>query len=262
MALVFTACGRRGVASSGGIVSLSPAMTELVCQLGQGSRLVGRTDACDYPESVLQVPVAGKFGDPNVERILGMNPSLLVANDLINPNQKQIFEAAGIKVLLMPVRTVDDYYACVASLGESLGCPESAAAEIKRCKAKFAELSTMPPIDASSLFAVWDDPLMVCGRGSFPDTVLSLVGIRNAAGKVDQEYFRCSYEWLRENPPDIMVVSHEFPSLSDNPNLADLPCVKEKRIVVPENESAILRPGPRLPDAIASLRKQLEQATR
>src|SRR6202521_901027 len=38
------------------IVSLSPAVTELLFALGAGDRVVGRTTWCDYPPEVRQVP--------------------------------------------------------------------------------------------------------------------------------------------------------------------------------------------------------------
>ena len=34
------------------IVSLSPALTEVLCELGAESRLAGVSDFCDYPQSV------------------------------------------------------------------------------------------------------------------------------------------------------------------------------------------------------------------
>ena len=41
------------------IVSLSPALTELVCHLGCEKQLIGRSDVCNFPESVREIPVAG-----------------------------------------------------------------------------------------------------------------------------------------------------------------------------------------------------------
>jgi iron complex transport system substrate-binding protein len=48
------------------IVSLLPSSTEIVCALGCGERLVGRSHECDYPEHVRSLPVCteAKF-DPD-----------------------------------------------------------------------------------------------------------------------------------------------------------------------------------------------------
>lgn len=42
--------------SAGKIISLLPAATEIICALGFEQNLVGRSQECDYPESVKQLP--------------------------------------------------------------------------------------------------------------------------------------------------------------------------------------------------------------
>ena len=86
------------------IVSLSPALTELVCKLGCEKQLIGRSDVCNYPESVKKIPVAGRFADPNVEKIIAMKPEIFITNDLINPNLCKTFEKHGIKTLMLKCR--------------------------------------------------------------------------------------------------------------------------------------------------------------
>ena len=67
------------------IVSLSPALTELVWHLKQGKTLVGRSSACQYPNDVKRLPIAGNFGQPQVEKVFALKPTWIIANDFINP---------------------------------------------------------------------------------------------------------------------------------------------------------------------------------
>jgi iron complex transport system substrate-binding protein len=49
----------------GKIVSLLPAATEIVCALGLGENLVGRSHECDYPAWVEQLPVCSEANFPD-----------------------------------------------------------------------------------------------------------------------------------------------------------------------------------------------------
>ena len=59
------------------IVSLSPAITELVFALGAGERLVGRTTWCDYPPAARAVPSVGDGLNPSVEAVAAAIPGAL-----------------------------------------------------------------------------------------------------------------------------------------------------------------------------------------
>ena len=67
------------------VVSLAPALTELICRLGKEKALVGRSSACNYPLSIRNIPVAGEFGRPNPERVVALKPTHVFANALANP---------------------------------------------------------------------------------------------------------------------------------------------------------------------------------
>ena len=95
------------------VVSLSPALTEVICHLGKEKLLVGRSDVCNVPSSVKRLPVAGRFAVPFVEKVMALKPDLLVSNDFVNPGIKAAFERAGIKTLQLPCRTMAEYRRCV-----------------------------------------------------------------------------------------------------------------------------------------------------
>ena len=51
------------------VVSLSPALTELVCHLKMEKCLVGRSVSCDRPSQVKQLPAVGDFARPDLEKL-------------------------------------------------------------------------------------------------------------------------------------------------------------------------------------------------
>ena len=99
---LLAACSDSKEAAPGGVVSLSPALTELICQLGREDRLVARSTACDWLESVKALPTAGDFAEPELERILAMKPALVVSNEFVNPKDADALRQAGIAVELHP----------------------------------------------------------------------------------------------------------------------------------------------------------------
>ena len=83
------------------IVSLSPAVTELIFHLGRGKDLVGRSSACDYPQEVRRLPVAGDFARPDTEKLLSLRPDAVITNDLIVPAGES-YEASTKSILFCP----------------------------------------------------------------------------------------------------------------------------------------------------------------
>src|SRR5207244_3882811 len=60
------------------VVSLIPAVTEMIFAMGEGTRLVGVSSYDHYPPQVEQIERVGALLDPNIERILALRPDLLV----------------------------------------------------------------------------------------------------------------------------------------------------------------------------------------
>ena len=60
------------------IVSLAPAVTEILFNLGVGDKVVGRTRWCDAPPEAADVTSVGDGLEPNVEVILARHPDLVV----------------------------------------------------------------------------------------------------------------------------------------------------------------------------------------
>ena len=73
------------------IVSLVPSVTELLCDLGLASQLVGRTGFCIHPREIVRgIPKVGGTKDVAVERIRELAPTHVVVN--IDENRKETVE--------------------------------------------------------------------------------------------------------------------------------------------------------------------------
>ena len=236
------------------IISLSPALTELVCQLGCEKQLIGRSDVCNYPESIAKLPIAGRFADPYVEHIIKMKPTIVITNDLINPNIRKTFEKCGIKTLMMQCRNINEYKQCVKKLSSILNVPEAGEKELKRIDEKLTK--KYKPLNVKVLWVIWDSPLMIAGKNSLPDELLRLAGVENVAATVPQPYFKCSFDWLLKQKTDIIVWTASPEGYKKHRFWKKLSAVKNKKIIENLDHDLIQRPGPRIFDGIELLRKK------
>ena len=247
-------------ASEARIVSLSPAVTELVCRLGQGGKLVGRSEVCNYPEEVKTLPAVGRYADPNLEKLVRLRPTLVLTNDLRAPRVGSVLEKLGAKLIVKQCRNVREYREWVALLGNELDCRREAAAELARFDREIAGLRELKPLSLSLLWVVSDSPLLTGGRNSLLSEVSQLSGMRNAGDICDLAYYRMSREALLKNPPDVIIWANSGASPQPGDNFwGELTAVKKRRILRYLHEDTVMRPGPRLPEGIRKLRREAEE---
>jgi len=241
------------------IVSFSPALTELVYRLDAGGMLAGRSSACDEPESVRSVPVAGGYASPNIEKTASLAPDLIISDMFWPPESEKVLRSLKTEVLVKRCDNLSDYRAWVLLLGEKLKRSRQAAEECARIDAALKEFAASAP--GRGFRVVWllgVDPLIAAGGSSLPDAVIGLCGAENAAA--DREpYFRTSFEWLLKMDPDVIIVLHSGvrapERLARHSAWQTLKAVKNKRVVSDIPENTLLRPGPRLIDGIRTLRQ-------
>ena len=242
------------------VVSLSPSLTELVFWLGKGSNLVGRSAVCDYPAEAAKLPVAGNFADPDIERVLKLKPDLVITNDLMRPGKDKVLTRAGIRFVRMQCRNMDEYIRWVEKLGALLNCPEAAAREIGRIKSrleKFRLQAAKIKLKKTVCWVIWDSPLMIAGSGSLPETVIGYAGGVNVAKDLHPEYIKVSRDWLLKVQPDILIWTCSRPLNRKDRFWSSLKAVKSGRIVMAPDSSLLQRPGPRLPDGIEMLKREM-----
>ena len=259
--LLLVSCSDERKTAPGGVVSLSPALTELVCHLGREDRLVARSTACDWPESVKSLPTAGDFAEPELERILAMKPALVVSNEFVNPKDADALRQAGIAVELHPCDGFDDYRTWVARMGRLLDCPHEAESELARTDARIAEfeaeLKKAEGKPLRALYVIWDSPLLTAGADSLPDAVGRLAGLENIV-KSERGYPSISLEFVLKEDPDVIVWFAHGKDWKSNPSWSGIRAIREGRVLIPRDDSALLRPGPRIFDGIADLKADLE----
>lgn len=84
------------------VVSLSPAITELLCAFGYGDRLFGVSSACDYPEMVCSLPWCGSALLPDFEQIAEISPDYLLTETPLQTDDYWALQDLDIEVVEIP----------------------------------------------------------------------------------------------------------------------------------------------------------------
>jgi cobalamin transport system substrate-binding protein len=249
------------------IVALSPNMTETVFALGKGECLIGRSNACNYPEAAMKLPIVGNFARPNIERVIALQPDYIISSALKDKDMIKRFKRFNIKVLFLPAKSFDDYFNTLKTLGKILNCEKKAEllslqtkAELKKLKEAADKIPAEKKVKV--LFVIWDMPLMTIGSDSFITKMISLAGGVSITAKQPQAYFTCSLEWILSNQPDILIFP-KIPSLRarelvKRPGWNALKAVKQGRLFYKINPDLLCRMGPRSIEGIKQLKKIIE----
>ncbi len=221
------------------VVSVAPNMTELVYKLGAGNMLVGRTDYCDYPEEALNVESIGTLRTPDIEKIISLEPDLVLTSTHFNEENAQKLESAGIKVLsLYEENNVDGVYTMIDTLGKALNKQTEAEETIKEMKTTIEDTTKKieglekPKVYYVVGFGEYGD--FSAPENTFVGQLIKLAGGNNIVPASDSWAF--SLEKLIEADPEIIVVKKgDKENFMSTPGYSDLSAVKNGKVYEIDN---------------------------
>jgi iron complex transport system substrate-binding protein len=242
------------------IVSLNPTTTELLFALGAGDRLVGRTDACDYPAAAARVASVGGWLPPNVEAVAARAPDLVVLyGGPTNAAAAARLQSLGIPVLVLRIDHMADVPRAARLLGRVVEAVPAADSLAQSFEAGLAQLrrSADPPRAPGVVLLAWDQPLIVLGAGSFVSELVELAGARNVFDDLPVASAPVALESVVMRRPLAIVTLGAVPAgFALRPEWQAVSAVQRHRLLT-LTESAFNRPGPRALAAVADLRRRL-----
>ena len=244
------------------IVSLSPAITELLYTLGAGDRLVGRTTWCDYPPQVRAVPSVGDGLNPSVETLVARRPDLVVLyRSALNDATVRRLEELGIAAVALRQDRLEDLAEDARQLGRLTGHPAAGDSLAETLSALLA--APAPDLHLRLVVVAWNTPPMVIGGGSYLDELATLAGAHNAFHDLREAAAVVSLETSAARDPDIVAVLEDsatrLPPFVTRPEWQAIRAVRTGHVVVLPGP-LFGRPSPRAATAVAELRRRLEAA--
>lgn len=232
--------GMEPLESSHRILSLLPAATELACALGAASRLVGRSHACDHPESIRGLPAVtasavtvGASGPAIHQAVLGarerprtlfrldagrvrsLKPDLILTQTQCAVCAVDLAEVEAMVaawdgpapriVALCPGR-LPDLWDDLHRVALALGLPDEGREVIQGLKTRLVNvLQQVALVEHRPRVACleWLDPLM--GTGHWIPELVELAGGLPVCGRAGEPSRRLDWTALADAEPEVIV---------------------------------------------------------
>ena len=204
------------------VVSLSPAVTEIMFALGADDILVGRTDFCEYPDEASQIPSIGGISNLNIEKILSLNPDLVISGSMVGKKATDQMDLMGTPmVCVIEKPNFEALYDNIAAIGRLVGKEHEAdslnALMRERAHALVADTPNADAIGQSQNNTITPKVYYVVGFGpsgnftaggnTFINDIIRMAGGRNIAEGI--EGWSYSLEALMKEDPDYIIVRRE-----------------------------------------------------
>jgi len=190
------------------IVTLAPHLAEGVFAAGAGRQLIATVEYSEYPAAAVDIPRIGDAFRLDIERILALQPDLVVAWDSGNPRPAvEQLRQLDLPVWSVEIREPREIPAFIEAVGRASGHTAEAATEAARLRARLDDLErryagAQPlryfyQVDAKPLFTVNGQHLI--SRG------LSLCGGVNIFAGESGLAFQVARESVIVANPDAML---------------------------------------------------------
>ncbi len=252
------------------IISLVPALTEMVFAIGAGPQVVAVSSFDTEPAEVLTLPKVGALLDPNTERILALRPDLVLVYgsqlDLL-----QQLERARVATFLYRHGGLLGVSATIKALGERTGhqVPADRLANSITSRLDALRASMQMKARPRTMLVFGREPgtlrgIFASGGRGFLHDIIEAAGGLNVFADVAQESVQASTEMILARSPDVILEvrasGDDLRSAADEgkawARLASIPAVKTGRIHVLTGRMFVV-PGPRVADAAVQLARVL-----
>jgi len=147
------------------IVSLAPHATELLYAAGAGERVVGVLSTSNWPPEAAAKPRVGDARSLDLERILALEPDLVVTWPYAAPAQVGALRARGVAVFISDPATIDGIAADLERLGALAGTTATATKRAAELRERHAGLAArhagLRPVRV--FYEIWNAPLYTIG---------------------------------------------------------------------------------------------------
>ena len=253
------------------IISLVPALTEMLFAIGAGPQVVAVSSYDEYPPDVKSLPRVGALLDPDTERILSLKPDLVLTYGSQVDLQTQM-KRATIATYDYRHGGLDHIFTTIRELGQRTGRIQEAQGVVAGIETRIAAVKARVagrPRPRTLLVFSRDARalrnLYVSGGRGFLHDMLVAAGGQDVFAEVGRESLQATTETILARAPDVILElrSENIPvgkELDEETQvwsrLAAVPAVRTGRVYFITGQQMTV-PGPRVADGIERMSKVL-----
>ncbi|MEM2004517.1 MAG: ABC transporter substrate-binding protein [Zestosphaera sp.] len=265
------------------LISVGPALTEVLFALGVGDRVVGVDRFSNYPPVLSDligngsVKVVGDAFSLNVELVASLRPDVIfIAYSTQLERYIKTLSDLGFTVYVVRVDDVSDVYNAVLALGfvvnrvdEALKLVDSSMSEMVATYMAVCEY--LNRTGAGRLSVYWEvfPDYWTLGGNAFQSSVVEYAGGVNVFANTSMTWFTASPESVISLNPSVIIISYNYGAfgsyqdlvsrIASRPGWESVRAVRDGRVYVVGGvaEDVLSRPGPRLALAVKVLARIL-----
>jgi iron complex transport system substrate-binding protein len=256
------------------IVSLVPALTEVLFAVGAGPQVVAVSSFDVYPPEVQKLPRVGALLDPDTERILALRPDMVAVYGSQSDLEAQLGRA-GVRTYSYRHGGISSVVDSMQELGDITGRGDAARRVVADIRARLdaigARVRGRPRPRVLLVFERQPRTLRelyVSGGRGFLHEILEIAGGQNVFADTARESAQPSIETILARAPDVILEVRAEGLIADREvegerqvwtALTSIPAVRDGRIHFLSGQYLVV-PGPRVAAAAEALARTLHPA--
>lgn len=186
------------------IISLSPNLTEIIYEMNLQDSLVGVSTFSNYPEAAQKIPVVGSYLQPQIEKIIKLQPTHVLVMKEGSPVIKEQLDRAKIPYIFFESKNLEDYKNTVLKLAEVFNQKNRGEELIHLWQKELTKFKILKVHPRRALIQVDHNPMIVAGTDTFLSEALSLCSLKNVFQMPG--YAKVSIESIMTQKPDLAVI--------------------------------------------------------
>ncbi len=236
------------------IVTLSPALTDIVSELGYLKNLVGASSFSSIPEEYKKrVKKVGSLDNLNSETIVSLNPDI-VFGYREHIKTIELLKKRGIKCVILPHIRLKDIFYSILTVGKHLKCEKKAKKLVEKIKRRLYLIKQSVKKRKKTVVIIEREPetlknIYILGKGDFLSELLKISGGVNVYNG-NSLYLKVSLEFIVNSSSDVII---EFSFVGSKKNSIEFwKNLKKKRIISQKTKICVVRkkylplPGPHI----------------